>query len=172
MLERLARLLRRDVSQVSAHISVAKAAAKKAESFKITPMRRAIGLLLQHPQIAATIPLHTQLQGLKIAGMKLFLALHEQTHQGCHSTAQLLERWRDSTEESALRQLARWEHHLDDEEVMRELCDIFVYFIDQFVEQRASQLLEKERQTPLTQAEKREYQELLRYRADKGKATS
>lgn len=172
LLERLARLLRRDVSQVSAHISVAKAAAKKAESFKITPMRRAIGLLLQHPQVAATIPLHPQLQGLKIAGMKLLLALHEQTHQGCHSTAQLLERWRDSKEESALRQLARWEHHLDDEAVLRELCDIFVYFIDQFMEQRASQLLEKERQSPLTQAEKREYQELLRYRADKGKANS
>jgi DNA primase len=160
------------VSQISAHISVVNAAAKKAENFKITPMRRAIGLLLQHPKIAAEIPLHPQLHGLKIAGMKLFLALHEQTHQGCHSTAQLLERWRDSKEESALRQLVRWEHHLDADAVMAELCDIFVYFIDQFVEQRASQLLEKERETPLNQAEKREYQALLRYRADKGKANS
>lgn len=171
LLERLARLLRREVSQLAAHVSPAKGPGSTPTSFKMTPMRRAIGLLIQHPQLGPQIPLHPQLQTLKLPGIKLLLAIHQHTHeQPTATSAQLLEAYRGSKEESALRQLMRWQHHLTEDDALRELCDLFVYFIDQFVEQRANQLLEQERQQPLSAAERREYQALLSYRRDRAKA--
>lgn len=99
----------------------------------------------------------------------MLLALHEQTQQQQLTTAQLLELWRDQPEEKALRQLASWEHHLDEEHVAQEFFDTFLYFIDQYMEQRASELLAKEQQAPLSKEEKQEYMVLLQYRSDRGK---
>ncbi|RUO39112.1 DNA primase [Pseudidiomarina aestuarii] len=162
--ERLAKLLRRDVSQIKSHVKTQKAASNKpSEALKMTPMRRAIGLLVQHPSIGKEIPIHDELKGLKVPGIELLLALHKQTHEQPRTSAQLLELWRDSKEEKALRQLASWQHQLDDEDVEKEFYGIFCYFIDEFVKQRADELIEKERQSPLTKVEKQEYLTLLKY---------
>ncbi len=169
LMERLARLLRRETSQIANHIKAPASGRRPAESLKITPMRRAIGLLLQHPELGQEVPLHEELKALKLPGIDLLLAMHRQTSERPLSSAQLLEMWRGTPEENALRQLARWDHHLDPERVRQEFLDIFLFFIDQFVEQRASELLEKEQQTPLTRAEQQEYMTLLKYRSGKGK---
>lgn len=169
LMERLARLLRREASQLAAHIKAPSTPVQPQDGLKMTPMRRAIGLLVQHPQLGREIPLHHELQALKQPGIQLLLKLHEQTQAQELTSAQLLELWRGEPEERPLRQLARWQHHLDSEKVTQEFFDIFAYFIDQFVEQRANELLEKERTAPLNKTEKQEYLTLLQYLKDRGK---
>lgn len=166
LIERLARLLRYEVSQLRASITNVTAQQPHTPQLKMTPMRRAIALLLQQPEIGKEVPLHPELAGLKLPGIKLLLRLHEQIHQGAMSTAQLLELWRGEREEQALRQLARWEHHLNSENMAQEFYAIFAYFIDLFVEQRANELLAKEQQAPLSRAERQEYLTLLQYLKD------
>ncbi len=170
LLERLARLLRREKSQLEEQIKAPQTAHKRPDSIKITPMRRAIALLLQHPQLGQKLPLHEELRSLKQAGIDILLTLHKQTRERSLTTAQLLEMWRDTPEENALRQLASWDHHLDPDHVAQEFFDIFLYFIDMFVEQRANELLEKERSAPLTKAEKEEYMLLLKHRSTSAKS--
>ncbi|RWU09055.1 DNA primase [Pseudidiomarina gelatinasegens] len=169
LMERLARLLRREASQLAAQIKAPATQKAPQDSLKMTPMRRAIGLLVQHPQLGREIPLHSELSALKQPGIQLLLKLHEQTQAQELTSAQLLELWRGEPEEKPLRQLARWQHHLDSEKVTQEFFDIFAYFIDQFVEQRANELLEKERTAPLNKVEKQEYLTLLQYLKDRGK---
>ncbi|WP_417666793.1 DNA primase [Pseudidiomarina sp.] len=169
LMERLARLLRREASQLAAQIQAPATQKAPQDSLKMTPMRRAIGLLVQHPQLGREIPLHNELSALKQPGIHLLLKLHEQTQAQELTSAQLLELWRGEPEEKPLRQLARWQHHLDSEKVTQEFFDIFAYFIDQFVEQRANELLEKERTAPLNKVEKQEYLTLLQYLKDRGK---
>lgn len=169
LMERLARLLRREVSQLAAHIPSPKAPQQQPDTMKMTPMRRAIGILVQHPQLGQEIPLHRELSGLKQPGIALLLKLHEQTRAQILTTAQLLELWRGEPEEKALRQLARWQHHLEGDKAAQEFFDIFAFFIDQFVEQRANELLEKERTAPLNKVEKQEYLTLLQYLKDREK---
>lgn len=166
LMERLARLLRREVSQLSTLIQGVATTKPHQPQLKMTPMRRAIALLIQHPEIGKEVPLHPELAGLKQPGIKLLLKLHEQTHQGYRSTAQLLELWRGDRAENALRQLASWEHHLSPDRVAQEFFDVFGYFIDLFVEQRANELLEKEQQAPLSRAERQEYLALIQYLKD------
>jgi len=169
LMERLARLLRRETSQLEAQIKAPTRAKPEQSTLKMTPMRRAIGLLVQHPEIGREIPLHTELRALKQPGIDLLLKLHEQTHAQTLTSAQILELWRGEPEEKALRQLARWEHHLDAEKAVHEFFGIFAYFIDMFVEQRANELLEKERTAPLNKTEKQEYLTLLQYLKDREK---
>ncbi|WP_417663601.1 DNA primase [Pseudidiomarina donghaiensis] len=169
LMERLARLLRRETSQLASQIKAPTAAKAPQDGLKMTPMRRAIGLLVQHPYLGQEIPLHHELRGLKQPGIELLLKLHEQTQAQALTSAQLLELWRGEPEEKALRQLARWQHHLETDRVNQEFFDIFAYFIDQFVEQRANELLEKERTAPLNRTEKQEYLTLLQYLKDREK---
>lgn len=169
LMERLARLLRREASQLAGQIKSPAATKPAQDTLKMTPMRRAIGLLVQHPHLGQEIPLHEELRGLKQPGIQLLLTLHKQTQAQTLTSAQLLELWRGEPEEKALRQLVRWEHHLDNDKVAQEFFDIFAYFIDQFVEQRANELLEKERTAPLNRSEKQEYLTLLQYLKDREK---
>lgn len=93
------------------------------------------------------------------------MQLHKQAREQNLTSAQLLELWRGTREEKLLRQLVTWEHHLDQDKISQEFFDTFLYFIDLFVEQRANELLAKEREAPLTHAEKKEYMALMQHRA-------
>lgn len=169
LLEQLARLLRREVSQIADQVQRPQAVRNQREPVKITPIRRAIGLLIQYPQLGKEVPPHEELKGLNLPGMELLLELHRQTHEQNLTSAQLLELWRGRPEEKPLRQLATWDHHLDQDHIVQEFCDIFLFFIDQFIEQRANELLAKEREAPLSKAEKQEYMLLMQYRAGQRK---
>lgn len=167
LLAELARLLRREVSQIAGQLKQAPRSAKAPEQLKMTPIRRAIALLLQYPQLGHEVPLHEELANLKLPGIDVLLELHRQTQEQNLNSAQLVELWRGRREEKLLRQLVSWEHHLEQDNISREFFDTFLYFIDLFVEQRANELLAKEQQAPLSAAEKREYMALLQHKAQK-----
>lgn len=169
MLDRLAQLLRRERSQLDSHFNKPQQSKYVPEGMKMTPMRRAIAMLVQYPELGQELPVHQELAALDIAGVDLLLALHEYTANTKLTTAQLLEHWRGHQHEKALRQLARWEHNMDPELIAQEFADIYVFLIDRFVEQRASELLQKEKTAPLTKQEKQEYLVLMKHLSDKPK---
>ncbi|MDN7136129.1 DNA primase [Pseudidiomarina terrestris] len=171
LLAELARLLRREVSQVAAQVRQAKTTTTERDELKITPIRRAIALLLQYPQLAQEVPVHDALGQLKLPGIQVFMQLHQQAREQNLTSAQLLEQWRGSREEKLLRQLVTWEHHLDQDKIGQEFFDTFLFFIDLFVEQRANELLAKEREAPLTHTEKKEYMALMQHRAQKSQVS-
>ncbi|PTC00857.1 DNA primase, partial [Thalassospira xiamenensis] len=170
MLDRLAQILRRERSQLDSHFSKPGRNKYVPEGLKMTPMRRAIALLVQYPELGQEFPVHEELGQLDLPGIELLLELHTFTAANKVTTAQLLEHWRDHNYEQALRQLARWQHNMDPELISAEFADIYVFLIDRFVEQRASELLQKEKSAPLTKQEKQEYQVLMKHLSDKPKA--
>lgn len=172
LLRELARLLRREVSQIAGQVKQSEQRKQAPEQLKMTPIRRAIALLLQYPQLGNEVPLHEELAHLKLPGISVLLELHRQTREQNLNSAQLVELWRGRREEKLLRQLVSWEHHLEQDNISQEFFDTFLYFIDLFVEQRANELLAKEQQAPLSSAEKREYMALMQHKAQKNTAQS
>ncbi|EKE87519.1 DNA primase [Idiomarina xiamenensis] len=168
MLERLAQLLGRETSQLNSHFQRPQQSRYAPQALKMTPMRRAIALLVQYPQLGQAIAVQEQLADLQMPGVDLLLALHRQTASRSYSTAQLLEQWRESEHSKALQRLAVWQHGMDNDGIQAEFEDIFVYLIDRYVEQRANQLLQKEKSSSsLSKQERQEYQLLVQHLAGK-----
>ncbi len=120
-------------------------------------------MLLQYPRLGQTVPLREELGQLRLAGIDLLMQLHRQTSAHAMTTAQLVEAWRDTDYHDALEKLAMWDHQLDEQQIGAEFNDIFVFLIDQYVEQRANDLLKKEQTHQLNKAEKQEYLMLLQH---------
>ncbi|MBP8173683.1 MAG: DNA primase [Aeromonadaceae bacterium] len=127
------------------------AAKPKSDSIKLTPVRRAIALLVQYPAIAAELPqLPQELSQLQEPGIAFLMQLMAQLQQRPGlNTAQLLELWRGSKEGAALARLATielFDSTLGQEpDIHAELQDTLLGFIDRYFEQRIAQLQAKEK---------------------------
>lgn len=163
LMEKLATLLRRDRSQLERYVEKPQRRYNAPQTMRMTPLRKAIALLLQHPELGRTVPVRQELSQLKLAGIELLMQLHRQTAEQAMTTAQLLEKWRETEYHDALEKLATWDHQLDENQIAAEFNDIFIFLIDQYVEQRANDLLQKEQTHQLTKAEKQEYLMLLQH---------
>lgn len=163
LMQRLAEKLRRETSQLERHFDKPQRQSRPKESVKMTPLRKAIALLVQYPQLAQSIPVREELRELQVNGIDLLIALHKQCAERAMTTAQVLEGWRDTEYYQPLQKLALWQHQLDEDNVEQEFNDIFIYLIDQYVEQRANALLKKEQKGALTRVERQEYQTLIQY---------
>ena len=72
-------------------------------------MRGAIGLLLQHPNLASCVEYMPELAEMAIPGIKLLLNIQHLCLQNSDiTTAQLLEQYRETPEFDALKKLAVW----------------------------------------------------------------
>lgn len=163
MMEKLATAIRREKSQLDRYVNKPKQNQKAPQNVKMTPLRKAIALLLQYPYLGQSVPVRQELAQLQLPGIDLFQALHQQTATRQLTTAQLLEQWRDSEFHSALEKLAVWDHQMDEQHIAAEFNDIFIFLIDQYVEQRANDLLRKEQNQQLSKAEKQEYLMLVKH---------
>lgn len=134
----------------------------RTKQIKITPIRLAIVLVLEHPHIVSTLPDVTILQQLNMPGIPLLNRLLElcQQHQGIN-TAQLIEHFRDTAEGKQLTKLMCIDHHVEAENAETTFLDIIEGFLTIFIEQRTEELLAKEHINGLSKAEKRELQSLL-----------
>lgn len=163
--QKLARLSGLTEEQLQRHIKRKEQPSntKPARGPKMTPMRRAIGLLVQHPELAIAVPPQPCLQEIKMPGMQLFLELLDTARnlQPCTSGL-LLEQFRDRADADALFKLAAWSHGIEDAANReKEFIEIYAYFLDRYLEQRANDLLLKQKQGELSKAEKQEYVTLL-----------
>ena len=128
-------------------------------------VRQAVRLLLHFPQIAADISeqrLH-RIRALDEPGIDVLSALIDELRiSPAHSTAQVLERWRDRPGEPHLARLASMEVMVKDAPgALRELDDALGRLHQEAVRRHLDQLLEKDRNTGLSKEEKLELQQLM-----------
>ncbi len=135
----------------------------RPQKLKLTPLRRAIALVLQYPAAAARLPEMPALEELSVPGMELLLALLVMVReQPGMSTAQLLEHWRGHSAEPALSRLAMADNAFAGDHIEQELQDIFVVLINDYLAQRIELLQQKSRSRDgLTPSEKQELLLLL-----------
>jgi len=135
---------------------------KAKASNKVTPVRLAIALLLEHPHIAAELDDISALQPLEIPGVDLLRQLLMLCQQNPKiKTAQLLEYFRGTEQGKQLSKLMCWQHHVEATAAQAVFFDSIEKLLDNFVEQRAELLLQKARSGQITQQEKQELQTIL-----------
>ncbi len=157
LLTTLARLIGRTREQLSAKLASNKQRNKIERQFKVTPMRRAIGLLLQHPQLAQTVEYMPELGEMAIPGIQLLLSLQMLCHDNPQiNTAQLLEHYREQAEFDALKKLAVWQHGVAEDRLEDEFKNTFQFIEDQCLNYRLETLLIKEKTEGLTNDERLE----------------
>jgi DNA primase len=162
LLDRLAQLVGRPRAQKATKRSNSHAQSVRTAT-KITPMRRAIALLLQHPALVTVMPQAPELAQANLPGMEILLTLQQKLlQQPGLTTAQLLEHWRDKPEYNILTKLALWEHQIQDEMLSAEFMDTYRAIEDQYLQQRLEALQRKDQLTKLTKEEWQEFSLLLK----------
>jgi len=120
---------------------------KKVTSQKITPMRLAISLLLQNPQMVYQLPEIPEFKEMQIPGLTLLNSLLEICRKTPHlSTGLLLEHWRSKPEEKLLITLATWKHQVQEDKYEQVFFDILDNFLTMHMTQRIEFLKQKSRQ--------------------------
>jgi len=120
---------------------------KKATSQKITPMRLAISLLLQNPQMVYQLPEIPEFKEMQIPGLTLLNSLLEIGSKTPHlSTGLLLEHWRSKPEEKLLMTLATWKHQVQEDKFEQVFFDILDNLLSLHLTQRIEFLKQKSRQ--------------------------
>ena len=159
--DKLANLLGKPRERTKASVSRAGNRVKPA-AMKITPMRRAIGLLLQYPNLASVMPDAPELADANIPGIGLLLSIQQRLLQQADlTTAQLIEQWRGLPEHNILMTLAAWDHQIEPEQLSQEFVDTFHSIEDQYLQQRLEALERKDKLQQLSKAEWHEYKLLL-----------
>ena len=132
------------------------------KSTKITPVRLAIALLLEHPHIVKSLGDISALQPLTIPGVDLLTQLLKLCQQNpAIKTAQLLEYFRDTEQGKQLAKLMCWQHHIEAEAAQDVFLDSIEKLLNNFVEQRTEFLLQKARTGQMSKQEKQELQAIL-----------
>lgn len=163
LLERLANLVGRKRTEQQISAGKNRKAAVVVQSTKITPMRRAIALLLQYPSLAQVMPVAPELAQANMPGMPLLMAIQQHLLEKPQlTTAQLLEYWRELPEYNILSKLALWDHQVAEEQLTQEFSDTFRSIEDQYLQQRLESLQRKDQLSKLSVAEKHEYVMLLK----------
>lgn len=130
-----------------------------------TPMRIAIALLLQHPQIYAQSKDKIDPNLLDPKEHEILLKLLHQLATNPHTnTAALIEAWRTHTYFEFINRLAAWDHQVPEQELVKEFIDIILFLQKQNQELIIRQLIEKSRLQGLTDAERINLQKMLQER--------
>lgn len=121
-----------------------------------TPARHAIALLLHNPELAELAGSPEQVLSYELPGMGLLAAMIENIEENPHiHTAGLLERFRQTGHENALRRLSNWRPDTADEAVMRrEFSDCLRQIRRQARQEQLERLLHRERTEGLNAQER------------------
>lgn len=163
ILDKLASIVGRERDQLDRYfVAIPKATPVKTNKMKLTPMRRAIGLLVQHPALANEIPLNSAYENIDMPGFALLFNIQKTILQKVDiTTAQLIEIYRDTKEGEYISRLASWDHMVDDELLVDEFKATIRFIEDEYLNQRAEQLLLKAKTGQMSPAERQEYQMLV-----------
>ncbi len=129
---------------------------------KITPVRMAIALLLEQPQLANEINSTLALAQLDTPGIPLLVELLELCKENPNiNSAQILEHYRDSKKGRQLAKLLCWQHYVNKDTAKEVFLDSIEKLFADFIKKRTEVLLQKGRTGQITLAEKQELQTLL-----------
>ncbi len=131
-------------------------------------VRRAITILLQHPQLGSLDDLPDNWQKMDSAGTNLLRKLLElvQNHPNLR-TAQVIERWRGTDEHQHLSKLSTVELFIPEQGIEAEFRDTLVAIERQMRDDELGRLLEKEKTTGLESQEKNRLNRLLTENTEK-----
>ncbi|HXH03689.1 MAG TPA: DNA primase [Candidatus Competibacteraceae bacterium] len=121
MVQRLAQLAQTEVTAIARRLGLGAAPTKsgapqRAAMFTRTPVRLAMALLLNRPELAQQAGDTERLRGIALPGLPLLIELIELLQQHPHmNAAALLERYRDTDTGAALQKLARWQPEVPEE---------------------------------------------------------
>ncbi|KAF7777190.1 DNA primase [Pseudoalteromonas marina] len=157
ILEQLGRLIGRTREQLNNRLKTPKQQHSIERKFKITPMRQAIGILIQHPNLAKSVPYLPELAQMNIAGIGLLLRLQQQAlEKETITTAQILEFFRDTDDYEPLIKLATWQHEINEERLETVFKNTFKFIEDQCLNYRLETLLIKDKTQGLNSGERLE----------------
>lgn len=130
-----------------------------------TPLRIAVALLLQHPEIYAPNAAHIKTEHLNPEEHEILLTLFQQLATNPKAnTATLIESWRNHPYFDSINKLAAWDHQVPDQELVKEFIDIIFFLQKQNQELTIRELINKSRQHGLNNKEKIQLQEMLKER--------
>ena len=130
-----------------------------------SPMRIAVALLLQHPEIYPTCVSACSPELLDAPKHRLLKKLMQQiADHPSITTAQLIESWRESAQFDALNKLAAWDHQVPEAALANEFIDTVLFLAKENNENAIKELLEKAHQQGLTPMERQNLQEKLKQR--------
>jgi DNA primase len=134
-----------------------------AQQQRMTPVRMAIALLVQAPQLGAQVQhIDNAWKQLPIAGVPLLKQLLELTQsQPNLKTAALLERWRGSDHFSPLNKLAQHQLPGETSDLAQELADTLERLNMQTRELESERLYSKSRPSEMSEEEKSRLKQLL-----------
>jgi len=134
----------------------------KKNNTKVTPVRLALALLLEHPHIASNLEDINVLQPLTAPGIPLLMQVLGVCQQNSEiKSPQLLEYFRGTEQGAQLAKLMCWQHHIEPDAAADVFLDSIEKLLNNFVEQRAEVLLQKARAGQMTAEEKQELQAIL-----------
>jgi len=168
LLDQLAGIIRMDAAQLRERLQESappvttparrQARPEVARKETLTPLRLAITLLLQHPELAPAVPKTPRFASLDRPGIKLLLELLELLHEKPHlNTAALLEHWRGSDDGRHLTRLANAPSSSDEVDVAAEFHGVLALLDREVSDSRCQEL---EAKAELTDSEKEEYKQL------------
>lgn len=136
-------------------------------SMKMTPVRRAMQLLMNQPRLADNIHETQELHSAGSAGAQILAESIEFFQKNpTYNAATLLERWRDKPEAAGLQRLAAHTTRGEDENLRREFEECVRSIIRETANigrrERCDALLARLQHGPLGEAEQQELQTLLR----------
>lgn len=130
-----------------------------------TPMRIAIALLLQHPEIYAKSIGQLSPELLNSNEQEILLKLLKQLAAYPQATtATLIESWREHPYFEFINKLAAWDHQVPEQELIKEFGDIIRFLQKQNQELLVRKLIDKSREQGLTEAERIHLQKILKER--------
>ncbi|MGL5741456.1 MAG: DNA primase [Legionella sp.] len=120
-----------------------------------TPVRIAVALLLQHPEIYAQNMQQIDLSRFDPEEHEIVLQLLRQLASNPQATtATLIESWRNHAYFDSINKLAAWDHQVPEQELMKEFIDIVLFLQKQNQALTIRQLINKSRQHGLSETEK------------------
>lgn len=120
-----------------------------------TPLRLAIALLLQNPEIYAISLEHIDPSLFDDKEHYVLLKLLDKLASNPQAnTAILIESWREDPYFESINKLAAWDHQVPEEELNREFIDIMLFLQRQNRERLIHQFIDKSRQYGLNESEK------------------
>ena len=130
---------------------------------KVTPMRLAISLLLQHPNVAYDLPEFPEFKEMNLPGLNLLNSLLEICRITPNiTTGQLLEHWREKPEYKQLNKLAVWQNNIGESEYEAYFFDTLESFLNSHINNKIELLKQKERSgMALTSEERKQLISLL-----------
>ena len=162
-LVRLTRLRREDFGTSSVQEAPVERPRPVADAGSVRPIKRALQLLLERPDLADRVTGVELLADAGLPGLGMLVEAVEFFHanQAAHG-GQLLEHWRGTPKAAALERLGKLDPPLDDAAIEREFSDAMIHLQQKALRHRIQGLLAQAQMRPLSAAETAEIEQLTR----------